>query len=89
MASACQRFFGRPPPAFALGRYQSRGIRTQVAELVATVSVLRVECARACATSRRILDRDTAVEAVRMTDLLLVHLADRPTLMPWLDRVED
>ena len=69
--------------------YQSRGIRTQVAELVATASVLRIECARACADSSRALDLDGIITAVRNTDWLLIHLADRSALMEWLDTVED
>jgi len=68
--------------------YQSRGIRTQVAELYTTLTVLRVECARACFAAERTLDRALLTEAVRASDLLLVHLADRQALMAWLGKVE-
>jgi hypothetical protein len=68
--------------------YQSRGIRTQVAELFMTAAVLRVECVRACQKAHRTLARDTLHEAVRAADLLLVHLADREALMAWLGKVE-
>ncbi len=68
--------------------YQSRGIRTQVAELYVTLTVLRVECARACTAAGRPLDRALLTEAVRASDLLLVHLADRQALMAWLGKVE-
>lgn len=68
--------------------YQSRGIRTQVAELYATLAVLRVECARACFAAERTLDRALLTDAVRASDLLLVHLADRQALMAWLGKVE-
>lgn len=68
--------------------YQSRGIRTQVAELYATLAVLRAECARACAASQRLLDRALLADAVRASDLLLVHLADRQALMAWFGKVE-
>lgn len=68
--------------------YQSRGIRTQVAELYVTLAVLRVECVRACSAAGRTLDRTLLTEAVRASDLLLVHLADRQVLMAWLGKVE-
>jgi len=68
--------------------YQSRGIRTQVAELYMTLAVLRVECARACLAASQPLDRALLTEAVRASDLLLVHLADRQALMAWLGKVE-
>lgn len=68
--------------------YQSRGIRTQVAELFAAAGVLRIECARACQRGGSILDRSTVLDAVRATDLLLVHLADREALMRWLGKAE-
>jgi len=86
--ASLRRFLGAK--AFASWTaYQSCGVRTQVAELVATASVLRVECARACARSGRVLDADEVVEAVRMTDYLLIHLADRSALTAWLDAAED
>lgn len=90
--SAFAPFFGRFLGARAFASwtaYQSTGVRTQVAELVAAASVLRVECARACAESGRPLDNDSAVTAVRMTDWLLIHLADRTALMQWLATVEE
>jgi hypothetical protein len=68
--------------------YQSRGIRTQIAELFMASTILRIECVRACTHVRRILDRDTLVAAVRAADWLLVHLADREALMAWLGKVE-
>lgn len=68
--------------------YQSRGIRTQVAELFVTASVLRVECVRACAAAQRPLDPALLLDAVRQTDLLLVHLVDRDLLLPWLAKAE-
>jgi Fe-S-cluster containining protein len=39
-------------------------------------AVLRIECARQCATFRRPLDRELMIEAIRQSDLLLVHYAD-------------
>ena len=69
--------------------YQSRGIRTQVAELFMTAAVLRVESVRACQRAGRELARDTFVDAVRASDWLLVHLADRGAMMAWLGTVED
>lgn len=43
-------------------------------------AVLRVECARQCAFFRRPLDRELMTEAIRQSDLLLVHYAD-PALL--------
>ena len=68
--------------------YQSRGIRTHVAELFAAAGVLRVECARICANQRVPLSQATLLGSIRMTDWLLVHLADRERLMAWLGRIE-
>jgi hypothetical protein len=39
-------------------------------------AVLRVEAARQCALFRRPLDRELLIEAIRQSDLLLVHYAD-------------
>ena len=69
--------------------YQSRGIRTQIAELFMTAAILRVECARACKARQSTLDRRILLEAIRASDLLLVHLADRDRLMHWLGEVEE
>jgi hypothetical protein len=68
--------------------YQSRGVRTQVAELFVAAGVLRTECVRACHRRGSMLDRSTLLEAVRAADLLLVHLVDREALMRWLGKVE-
>ena len=68
--------------------YQSRGIRTQIAELFLTASVLRLECVRACHAAQRRLDAALLLDAVRQTDLLLVHLVDRDVLLPWLGKAE-
>ena len=54
-----------------------------------TAAILRVECVRACAAAGRALNRDAVREAVRATDRLLVHLADRDRLLPWLGKAED
>ena len=69
--------------------YQSRGIRTQIAELFMAAAILRVECARACQARQSALDRRALLDAVRASDLLLVHLADRDALMDWLGEVEE
>jgi hypothetical protein len=68
--------------------YQGVGIRTLVAELVASATVLRVECARACARAGRALDRSLLIEAIRASDWLLVHLVDRTAFIRWLGAVE-
>jgi hypothetical protein len=68
--------------------YQWRDLRTQVAELYVAASVLRVECARAADRLRRPLDATVLHEAVRASDLLLMHLVDRDPLVRWLREAE-
>jgi Fe-S-cluster containining protein len=45
-------------------------------------TVLQVEASRACLRRQRPLDRDALTEAIRQSDLLLLHLADPYTLVP-------
>lgn len=68
--------------------YQGRGVRTQVAELFLALSVLRVECVRACQQRGTPLDRESLIDAVRASDWLLMHLAERGPLMASLIEVE-
>ncbi|HEX7798543.1 MAG TPA: hypothetical protein VF456_29465, partial [Vicinamibacterales bacterium] len=80
--------------------YESRGIRTLVAELFVSELVLRVECERACRAASRAafdgrnsdaqgrLDRSLMIEAIRQSDLLLMHLIDRKRMVEWLGQVE-
>jgi len=68
--------------------YESRGVRTLVAELLVSQLVLGVECQRASDAADRPLDRALMIEAIRQSDLLLVHLIDRPRLIEWLGQVE-
>ena len=64
--------------------YQSHGLRTQIAELFAAEAVLFVEATRICARRHSPLDQTGWIEAIRASDWLLMHLADRPALMAWL-----
>jgi hypothetical protein len=68
--------------------YQARGIRTQIAELFMTAMVVRVECVRASSRAQTMLDPSTLLEAIRASDWLLVHLADRKALLAWLGEAE-
>jgi hypothetical protein len=68
--------------------YQGRGLRTMVAELIVAEFVLRVECERARLAARRALDRPLLIEAIRQSDLFLVHLIDRPSMVEWLGEIE-
>jgi hypothetical protein len=68
--------------------YQWSDVRTQIAELYLAASVLRIECARAALRLERVLDRDVLLEAVRSSDLLLMHLVDRHALVDWLRKPE-
>lgn len=56
--------------------YQGDATRALAAWLSLALTVLRVECARACAEGPRPLDRERLLTAVRQADLLLVHYAD-------------
>lgn len=60
--------------------YQGDGVRSQIRWLRLVLAVLREEAARAWQRDAGSLTRDRLVEAVRQTDLLLVHLVDRETL---------
>jgi len=68
--------------------YQSRGMRTLIAEMLVSEQVLRVEAARACQKAERPLDRELLIDAIRASDHLLVHLVDRDALVDWLGAVE-
>jgi hypothetical protein len=68
--------------------YEGHGIRTLVAELLVSDLVLRVECDRLFRASGHRWDRSLMTEAVRQSDLLLVHLIDRPQMIEWLGEVE-
>jgi Fe-S-cluster containining protein len=54
---------------------QGEGLRTTVHAVRSALLVLRVEAARACAGARGPLDAERLRDAIRATDLLLVHLA--------------
>jgi hypothetical protein len=69
--------------------YESRGIRTLVAELFVSELVLRVECQRVRRAAGKSLDRSLVIEAIRQSDLLLMHLIDRPRMVEWLGQVEE
>jgi hypothetical protein len=69
--------------------YESLGIRTLIAELLVSELVLRVECERACQAVQRPLDRGLMIEAIRQSDLLLIHLIDRPRMIEWLGTIEE
>jgi hypothetical protein len=59
---------------------QGAGLRTSVRALQAARAVLERECDRASAAARRPLDRALLEEAIRRSDLLLVHLASPEVL---------
>jgi len=56
--------------------YQADATRGLVSWLALALTVLRVECARACAHDGCRLDREGLITAVRQADLLLVHYAE-------------
>ena len=56
--------------------YQADAAVSLAAWLTLCHAVLRIECARACGTAARPLDRELLVAAIRQADLLLFHYAD-------------
>ena len=68
---------------------QGDGLRTTILGLRLALELLRAEAARACGEAGRVLDRPLLVEAVRRSDLLLVHLADPAALARRLSRCEE
>jgi hypothetical protein len=55
--------------------YQGRGVMTIVRGLEAALAVVRIESARECRNSERMLDADLLLEAFRSADFILNHLA--------------
>jgi len=68
--------------------WQGRGVQTTVAALRTARAVLRVEAGRQCATSARVLDRGLLIEAIRRTDLLLVHQVSEHAMVNRLAALE-
>lgn len=68
---------------------QGQGLRTTVHAVRSALLVLRVEAARACARVGGALDAERLREAIRATDLLLVHLASPDGLARRWAGVED
>jgi hypothetical protein len=60
--------------------YHADATRALVAWLRLVSAVLRIECGRACAASKRSLDAVLLKDAIRQSDLLLVHYADSARL---------
>lgn len=56
--------------------YMGDGIDAAIESARVAAAVLRVEAARQCGWSGRELDRELLTEAIRQSDLLLVHYAD-------------
>ena len=56
--------------------YKGNGVEAILRGLEVAAAVLRVECARQCAMYQQPLDCEMLKEAIRQTDLLLVHYAD-------------
>ncbi len=56
--------------------YLGDGVEAAARSARIAAAVLRIETARQCALFRRPLDRELLIEAIRQSDLLLVHYAD-------------
>ena len=68
--------------------YQGSGLRTVVWSVVAALAVVKVESAGVCGKAGRQLDAALLREALRASDLLLVHLASREALARGLAEIE-
>jgi hypothetical protein len=68
--------------------HQGRGLRSAVFSLIAAWAVLRAEAAHLCAEAGRRLDRELALEAIRRTDRLLIHLCAPDALVRVYDSAE-
>jgi len=66
--------------------WHGRGLRWTVTALAAARAVLLVEAARQCGLAGRVLDRPLLVEAIRQSDLLLVHKVSPKKLADTVDR---
>jgi hypothetical protein len=60
--------------------YQGNGLRAIVSSVEAALAVLGIETVRQCQTAGRRCDRALLTAAIRRSDLLLVHYADRQAL---------
>ncbi|MGQ0733754.1 MAG: hypothetical protein ACT4QD_08875 [Acidobacteriota bacterium] len=60
--------------------YQGRGLPSTVEWLHVVLAVLRAEAIRGCTREGGALTRARLIDAVRQTDLLLVHLADQSVM---------
>jgi len=56
--------------------YLGDGVEAAAHSARVASAVLRIETARQCGVFRRPLDRELMIEAIRQSDLLLVHYAD-------------
>lgn len=68
--------------------YQGHGLRGVWRSVAAAFVVLRVEAARQAAGAGRTIDAPLLVEAIRQSDLLLRHLADRQALADRWNQLE-
>jgi hypothetical protein len=67
--------------------YEGSGVRAIVSGIRLALAVLRQEAIRICSHERAVLDATRLKHSVRQTDLLLVHLTDRPSLARRLNAV--
>ena len=87
--------FARPVRRFLAAKafaswcaHQGRGLRTNVLELAVALAVLRVQAARLGARAGRTIDGALFIEALRASDLLLLHLVSREGLAAALSACE-
>lgn len=87
--------FARPAGRFlaakafaSWGAHQGRGLRTNVLDLAVALAVLRVQAARLAERAGRTLDPALFIEALRASDLLLLHLVSRERLAGALSACE-
>jgi hypothetical protein len=91
LSAECERIVCRylASKAFASwSAYQGRGVRTLVAELYATLTVVRGHLMTLREQPRPKPERELVLEAIRRADLLLVHGIERERFTKWLGMVE-
>jgi hypothetical protein len=69
--------------------HEAGGIRGFVRALFVSLGTLMVECARAAGCAGRSLDRDLLLEALRQSDLLLLHLGEPARLASRLAEMDE
>lgn len=69
--------------------YQGNGLRTGIFFVIIAQACVRVHSTILCVCENTTLNKNILLEAIRLTDLLLLHLLPRNTLIQFLNLVEE